>query len=140
MIGSAYKELVSSMATQQSPNLVDLNGSNVREILSQDGIVLVECWASSCGACSVLNPIFEHISDTFPQHNFAKLDTIAEDELSKSLEILHVPSLLLYRDGILLFKQAGNFDEDRLIDIINQAEALDMEMVRADLDREVTAE
>jgi thioredoxin 1 len=128
------------MVTQQTPNLVKLNRANVREILSHHGIVLVECWASSCGACSVLNPIFEHVADTFPQHTFAKLDTLAEDELAKTLEILHVPSLLLYRDGLLLFKQAGNFDEDRLIDIIGQAESLDMDSVRAEMESQAATE
>ena len=122
--------------TQQDPTLINLTKDNRRSVLAQDGIVLVECWASSCGACAILDPIFSEVAERFPQHTFAKLDIMAEDELTAELGILHTPTLLLYRDGIPLFKQAGNFDQARLEDIIAQAEALDMDMVRADIERE----
>ena len=72
----------------------------------------------------------------YPQHKFAKLDPLAEDELVSTLGIAHVPTLLLYQDGILLFNQASNFDEPRLEDIIAQSEALDMDMVRTEIERE----
>ena len=116
--------------------IVKLSQDNYRAILGQDGIVLVDCWASSCGACKVLGPIYAKVAERYPQHTFAKLDTLAEDELVSTLGIAHVPTLLLYQDGILLFNQAGNFDEPRLEDIIAQAEALDMDMVRAEIERE----
>ena len=116
--------------------IVKLSQDNYRSILGQDGIVLVDCWASSCGACKVLGPIYAKVAERYPQHTFAKLDTLAEDELVSTLGIAHVPTLLLYQDGILLFNQAGNFDEPRLEDIIAQAEALDMDMVRAEIERE----
>jgi thioredoxin 1 len=116
--------------------IVKLSQDNYRSILGHDGIVLVDCWASSCGACKVLGPIYAKVAERHPQHTFAKLDTLAEDELVATLGIAHVPTLLLYQDGILLFSQAGNFDEPRLEDIIAQAEALDMDMVRAEIERE----
>lgn len=116
--------------------IVELTSHNYRSVLSQNGIVLVECWASSCGACAKLGPIFAKVAEKHPQHTFGKLDTLAEDDLTSRLNIVHVPTLLLYRDGILLFEQAGNFDEARLEDIISQAESLDMDMVRADIERE----
>ena len=116
--------------------IVKLSQDNYRSILGQDGIVLVDCWASSCGACKVLGPIYAKVAERYPQHTFAKLDTLAEDELVSTLGIAHVPTLLLYQDGILLFNQAGNFDEPRLEDIIAQAEALDMDIVRAEIERE----
>ena len=97
--------------------IVNLSQDNYRSILGQDGIVLVDCWASSCGACKVLGPIYAKVAESYPQHTFAKLDTLAEDELVSTLGIAHVPTLLLYQDGILLFNQAGNFDEPRLEDI-----------------------
>ena len=116
--------------------IVKLNQDNYRSILGQDGIVLVDCWASSCGAWKILGPIYAKVAERYPQHTFAKLDTLAEDELVSTLGIAHVPTLLLYQDGILLFNQAGNFDEPRLEDIIAQAEALDMDMVRTEIERE----
>jgi thioredoxin 1 len=69
-----------------------------------------------------------------PQHKFTKLDTISESDLAASLGVVHVPTLMLYREGVLLFNQSGNFDEERLEDIVSQAEALDMEAVRADIE------
>lgn len=124
------------MNTDQTSTLVSLTQENCRSVLARQTIVLVECWASHCGACAILDPIYSGIAEDYPQHTFAKLDIMAEDELTSELGIVHTPTLLLYRDGILLFKQAGNVDEDRLRDIIAQAEALDMDMVRADIEKE----
>jgi len=121
---------------QSSAAVEGITEESCRSILSRSGIVLVDCWASSCGACKVLGPIYEKVAERHPQHTFAKLDTLAEVELTSALEIVHVPTLMLYRDGILLFKQPGNFDEARLEDIIAQAEALDMDAVRADMESE----
>jgi thioredoxin 1 len=103
-------------------------------MVGRQGIVLVKCWAAPCGACRVLTPIFLKVAAKHPEHTFAALDTLTEEALSASLEIVHVPTLLLYRDGILLFHQAGNFSESRIDDIIAQAEALDMDVVRAEID------
>jgi thioredoxin 1 len=118
---------------QSNTTVAELTHENHRSILGRQGIVLVECWASHCGACKMLAPVYSKVSERYPQHTFAKLDTMAEKKLSSILEIVHVPTLLLYRDGNLLFKQAGNFDEARLDDVISQAEALDMDAVRADI-------
>ena len=118
-----------------SPPL-ELTEHNCRSILERKGVVLVDCWASSCGACKIMGPIFAEAAKRYPGHTFAKLDTLAEDELTSALDVVHVPTLMLYRDGILLLKQAGNFDEARLDDIIAQVEALDMDVVRADIDSE----
>jgi len=118
--------------------LVELTQENCRVTLIRDDIVLADCWASSCGACKVLGPIYAKVAEMHPQHTFAKLDTLVEDDLTSALDIVNVPTLLLYRDGILLFKQEGNFDEARLEDIIAQAEAIDMDAVRAEMEREGT--
>ena len=128
------------MMNDSKAGLVELNDQNYQSILTRNGIVLVDCWASSCGACKVLDPIFSMVAERHPQHTFAKLDTLADDDLASTLGIVNVPTLMLYRDGILLFKQAGNFDEARLEDIIAQAEGLDMDMVRADIESERSAE
>ena len=128
------------MACNAVTTPVSLTIRNHRSVLTQDGIVIVECWASSCGACAVLSPVYEEVAQRYPQHAFAKLDTLAEDELTSTLQIVHVPTLLLFRDGLMLFKQAGNYDHDRLEDIISQAEALDMDLVRAEAAKGASAE
>ena len=98
-----------------------------------DGLVLVECWAPTCGACKVFDPVFERVSEKHPEHSFVRLDITADEDVSKSLGIEHTPTLMVYREGILLFRQAGNYEEAELADIVRQAATIDMEMVRADI-------
>lgn len=110
-----------------------VTSENYREIVSAPGIVIVDCWASWCGACETFTPIFEKVAENHPTHLFAKLDTESEDDLVKEFEINHIPALMLFRDGILLFKQPSNFNEEELEGIVDQAESLDMNEVRAQL-------
>ena len=95
--------------------------------------MLVECWAPTCGACKVFDPVFEKVAKTHPEHVFLRLDITADEDSSKSLGIEHTPSVMVYREGILLFRQAGNYEESQLADIVQQAATIDMEMVRADI-------
>jgi thioredoxin 1 len=122
------------MNVDSSFQVTDLDQGNFQPTVSADGIVLVYCWAASCGACRQFGPVYARVAAGHPGHTFAKLDTISQSELAKSLGVAYVPALLLYRDGILLFQQAGNFDAERLEDIIAQAEGLDMAAVRADIE------
>jgi thioredoxin 1 len=113
--------------------ITELTENNFMQLVKQPGIVVVDCWAAWCGACKQFETIYRRVAETRSQHTFAKLDTEANKDLRSALEISHIPSLLLYRDGILLLKQPGNFDEEALNGIIDQAEALDMESVRAEI-------
>ena len=113
--------------------LVTLNESNYDRTISGKGIVVVDCWAAWCAACKDFTPVYEKIAAKFPGHTFGKLDTQAEKELVSKLGIEHIPTLLLYREGILLFKQPGYYDEEQMEDILRQAESLDMDVVRADI-------
>lgn len=110
-----------------------LTDANYQEIVSKPGIVIVDCWASWCGACETFTPIFETVSEKHPGHLFAKMDTQEQEELVSEFAIEHIPALMLFRDGILLFKQPSNFNQEQLEDIIAQAESLDMAQVRAQL-------
>ena len=101
--------------------------------VSGAGLVLVECWAPTCGACKVFDPVFEKVAREHPEHLFLRLDITADESSSKSLGIEHTPTLMVYREGILLFRQAGNYEEAQLVDIVRQAATIDMEMVRADI-------
>jgi thioredoxin 1 len=113
----------------------ELNQANFLEVVPQPGVVLVDCWAEWCGACRQFAPVFERVAEDYPQHTFATVDASEEAELIKQLGIEHIPALLLYRDGLLLFKQPGYYEEYVLRDIISQAESLNMDLVRADMDR-----
>jgi thioredoxin 1 len=108
-----------------------LTKDNFNSVTSQDGIVMVDCWAEWCGACKSFNPIYEKVAKKYSKHTFAKLDTVAEKQLISNLGIEHIPTLMLYRDGILLFQQPGYYEEEKLEDIIKQAKNINMDEVRA---------
>ena len=101
---------------------ITLTENNFESIVDDEGIVLVDCWASWCGACKTFQPVYEKIAAKFPDHRFGKIDTQAEENLVSALGVENIPTLLLYRDGILLFRQPGYFEEEKLEDIIGQAE------------------
>ena len=118
---------------------INLDSSNFETTVLAEGIVLIDCWASWCGACKTFAPIFEAVSEAHPKHIFAKVDTEAEKDLTAKLGIEHIPTLLLYREGILLFRQPGYYEQDELQGIVQQAESLDMNAVREQLAAEEPA-
>ena len=102
-------------------------------IVSDDSFVLVDFWAEWCGPCRQFGPIYERVSDKHPDITFAKVDTEQEQELSAMAGIKSIPTLMMFRDGVLLFNQAGAAPESALEDIIAQARNLDMNAIRAEL-------
>ena len=104
-------------------------------IVADDSFVLVDFWAEWCGPCRQFGPIYERVSDKHPDITFAKVDTEQEQELSAMAGIKSIPTLMMFRDGILLFNQAGAALED----IIAQARNLDMNSIRAELAEPATS-
>jgi thioredoxin 1 len=113
---------------------VELTSSNYVPTVSRRGIVLVDCWATWCAGCKKFGPIYKHVAEKHPQHTFATLDAQKAGDIVAKLGIKHVPALLLYRDGLLLFLESGTFEAARLEDVISQAEGLDMDAVRAEIE------
>lgn len=111
--------------------ILNLSEDNFDAVTAKEGIVMIDFWAEWCGACQSFNPIYEKVAKKYSQHTFTKLDTVAEKQLVSNLGVEHIPTLMLYRDGILLFQQPGYYEEEKLEDIIQQAESLDMDEVRA---------
>jgi thioredoxin 1 len=112
----------------------ELSKQNFHDTVAQDGIVVVEGWAPWCGVCKMFAPVFAQTARRFPTHTFATLDTEAEPALAEELGVENLPSLMVFRDGILLFNEPGNFKAEDLADIVSQAENLDMKLVRADIE------
>lgn len=100
------------------------------ESTTDQGIVLVDFWAAWCGPCRTFGPVFEAVSETHSDITFAKIDTEANQELSGALGIMSIPTLMAFRDGILLYSQAGALPKKSLEELIVKVREVDMDDVR----------
>jgi thioredoxin-like negative regulator of GroEL len=120
--------------------LVDLGESNFEACVMSDGIALIDCWAPWCAACKDYTPTFEAASERHASHTFAKLNTQDQADLAKKLKVSHIPTTILFRDGLLLLRQPGYLNRQEIDQAITTAEGLDMAQVRADMEKRTTGE
>jgi thioredoxin 1 len=118
---------------------VEVTKDGFEALLGRDGIVLIDWWAPWCAPCRAFAPTYERVAEKHPDVVFAKVNTEQEPELAAALEIRSIPTLMVLRDRVLLFAQAGVLPEAALEDVLRQARAVDMEDVRARLAAEQAA-
>ena len=112
---------------------VELTSENFASVVADADLALVDFWATWCGPCRMFGPIFDRVSERHSDAVFGKVDTDAQQDLAVQFGISSIPTLMVIRDNVVLFSQAGALPEQALEELIAQARELDMDEVRASI-------
>jgi thioredoxin 1 len=117
---------------------IELTHENFGSHIEKTGITLVDFWAEWCGPCRMFGPIFESASDKYPEIVFGKVDTEAQQQLAAEANISSIPTLMVFRDGILLYNSPGALPAEGLDQIVQAVQKLDMDEVRSQVQKEMS--
>ena len=115
------------------------DGSFDNDVLNANIPVLVDFWAEWCGPCKAYGPVYERVSEEFPDVVFGKIDTEAEPQLAQAFNIRSIPTTIAFKDGIGVFMQPGALPEEALRDLVTKLGTLDMDEVRAEMEAQKAA-
>ena len=115
---------------------IDVTAENFNDVINNNEFVIVDFWAPWCGPCKGFAPVYEELSEKYPDIVFAKINTEDEQQLAGEFQIRSIPTLMLFREQIILFSQPGALQGSQLEQVIEQAQGLDMEDVKKDIEKQ----
>ncbi|RMG59293.1 MAG: thioredoxin [Gammaproteobacteria bacterium] len=115
---------------------IELTEENFESTINDNDIVFIDFWAEWCGPCKSFAPIYEAVSEKHPDIVFGKVDTEAQQNLAAQFQIRSIPTLMIFRDKVLLFAQPGMLSEQQMEDLIQQVRDLDMAKVHEEIARQ----
>jgi thioredoxin 1 len=119
--------------------VVELTKDNFEETITNNDFVIVDFWAPWCGPCRSFAPTYDKVSNDHPEAIFAKVNTEEEQELAMHFQVRSIPTLMIFRDRIIIFSQPGALPESAFRDLIGKAGELNMDEVRAQIEAEQQA-
>ena len=119
---------------------INLTEPEFADTVENNEIVLLDFWAEWCGPCKAYGPVYERVSEEFPDVVFGKIDTEAEPQLAQAFNIRSIPTTIAFKEGIGVFMQPGALPEDALRDLVTKLGTLDMNEVRAEIESQKAQE
>lgn len=119
---------------------VELSEENFNETVTNNDIVIIDFWAPWCGPCKAFGPVFEKVAEANPDITFAKVNTEEQQALAGHFQIRSIPTLMILKEQVMVFNQAGALPEEGLVDLIGQVKELDMDKVREEIPKEQQAQ
>jgi len=117
---------------------IEITKDTLQDTIAKNNVVIIDFWAPWCGPCKSFAPTYEAVSEKYDDVVFAKVNTEDEQELAASFQIRSIPTLMIFREQIAVFSQAGMLPESGLVEVIAKTKELDMEQVRKEVAEQQT--